>query len=89
MGEDSCFERKAFCKVSPFDICASPDLRKALDNFVSAPLGDIAKKLGASSVVSKVGTKTKKRSYFCRRLNTFWMRRKAAWWMRQLHGLRR
>ena len=30
-------------------------LRKALDNFVAAPLEDIAKKLGASSVVSKVG----------------------------------
>ena len=59
MGEDSCFRRKAFCKVSPFGISASPDPRKALDNFVSAPLKDIANKLGASSVVSKVGLKTK------------------------------
>ena len=59
MGEDSSFGRKAFCKVSPFDNFASPNLRKALDNFVAAPLGYIANKLGASSVVSKVSSKMK------------------------------
>ena len=67
MGEDSCFGRKAFFKVSPFYISASPNLRKALDNFVAAPLEDIANKLGASSVVSKVDSRTKTKNNFCRR----------------------
>ena len=44
-------------------------LRKALDNFVAAPLEDIAKKLGASSVVSKVGFGL--RFIFCKSVSFF------------------
>ena len=57
MGEVSRFQRKAFCQVSecpPLDSFSCLHLRKALDNFVAAPLEEIASKLGAKKVISKV-----------------------------------
>ena len=57
MGEGSGQGRKAFCQVSSFhlDLNRKHDLRKALDNFIEAPLEEIIKKLEGSGVIDKVG----------------------------------
>ena len=54
-----------------FGISASTDLRKALDNLVSAPLLDIANTLWDFSVVPKVGSKTKTKKLFLSQIKEF------------------
>ena len=56
MGEGPGQGRKVFCQVSslPLDL-DKVDLRKAIDNFIEAPIEEIIKKLEKSGVVDKVG----------------------------------
>ena len=58
MGKSSGQGRKAFCQVSRLlldQVVGKLDLRKAIDNFIEAPLEEIIKKLEDSGVVKKVG----------------------------------
>ena len=65
MGEGPGQGRKVFCQVSslPLDL-DKVDLRKAIDNFIEAPIEEIIKKLGKSGVVDKVGLTWKEINIF-------------------------
>ena len=56
MGDGSGQGRETFCQVSslPLDL-GNLDLRKAIDNFIEAPIEDIIKGFEDSGVLDKVG----------------------------------